>query len=94
MDEISTVRDEAVFQKGDACHKMVFLKKRYFTYLLGSSIDSAVTRLGSESSQLSCTKLGREDWLCEAALWVVWTNRGDLQATTGGTLIVVSYTGF
>merc|ERR1712232_95415 len=35
-----------------------------------------------------------EDWLCEAALWCVWVQRGNAMAVNDSTAILVEYVGF
>ncbi|CAE8626473.1 unnamed protein product [Polarella glacialis] len=73
-------RGDMMFTQSDNAEKMVILKTGSVEYM----------RNGAES--IEAVKEG--DWLCEGALWTMWTTRGEAQAITECLAVAINAVGF
>eukprot|EP00927_Polykrikos_kofoidii_P016925 TRINITY_DN17688_c1_g1_i1.p1 TRINITY_DN17688_c1_g1~~TRINITY_DN17688_c1_g1_i1.p1 ORF type:complete len:894 (+),score=112.25 TRINITY_DN17688_c1_g1_i1:127-2808(+) len=103
--EIDVNQSEMIFNSGDPCTCMIFIRQGEFSYSQpmestgNCSPPTASKGLEhglDEVRQVSCMK---EDvvpgqWLCEASLWTRWENQGDLQSIADSTVLVLQMESF
>jgi len=95
-------KGEHVFEKGDACQRMLFTSHGVFMYddrqkksqvngeQLWSTYGTVPSSKGvSEADVDGVQELGKGTWVSEASLWLEWRNRGSLISFTDGCFLAL-----
>lgn len=97
----AAVKHEVVFDKGDACCRMLFMDKCSGRYVLQTEKRSSVRELNGKINEIEVNeqeivlrdnlgvKVPPRSWISEPALWVEWLNRGRLVSASHGHMFAI-----
>mmetsp|Transcript_64289 Transcript_64289/g.139909 ORF Transcript_64289/g.139909 Transcript_64289/m.139909 type:complete len:692 (-) Transcript_64289:30-2105(-) len=101
IDQFNVVAGDVVFSADDACSRMLFVDIGKLGYRLGvtrttrgtsdrrMSQNSVTSTLANSDRMEEPVVLRKFGYICEAALWVYWSNVGQLSALTDASLMAL-----